>query len=67
MGWKTKENECDFAEEIKKRCQKANKDVVGHYYCGRYKLMRENLVFFDKRPSFNDCKSEVIVAVYRIR
>ena len=41
------------------------KDLVGHYYCVKIKLMCENTVFFDKKPSFNDCKNEVNATVYQ--
>ena len=55
MGRKKKEDACDFVEEIKENMLPTQRDVVGHYYCVRNKLMSENAVFFDKR-AFNDCK-----------
>ena len=66
MGRKKKEDECDFAEEIKRNMLRTKKDAVSHYHFVRNKLMFENAVFFDKRPLFSDCQNEIIATVYQI-
>ena len=58
--------ECEFANEMKGNVLPTKKDVIGHYYCVRNRLMSTDPAYLQKRPPFSVCKEEVINSIVNL-
>ena len=52
-------DECKFAKEMKGNVLPTKKDVIGHYFFVRNRLMCNDAKYLHRRPEFNVCKDEV--------
>ena len=56
-------DECKFAEEMKGNVLPTKKDVIGHYFFVRNRLMCNDAKYLHRRPEFNVCKDEIIEGI----